>query len=107
MKIAQLFILVRVPDDFVGNSDDVVRFVHELPPGATPYTKAIDPDGQKRVSQLVADLTQATWPELVNAIDHGRSAAVVVCGQEWSDEKKSWSQLDVNTWNGPYKASAT
>lgn len=95
MKLAQVHMLVSLPDEFEGNVDAVLEHVCALPPCTGPRPKLWS---VANAPQLLADLRRSQWPQLEAAWDNGRSVSMAVVGLQWDPVASDWVELDVGTF---------
>jgi hypothetical protein len=92
VKFARVFMLVRLPEDFSGDFDAMLRHIVDLPNPTSVSSFDQSDETMKRSTHALHEVVVAEWPRFMAALAEGRSlvatAAVQteVCG-EWIQER--------------------
>lgn len=90
MKIAQLFILVKLPDDFDGTADEILEYITARPAGR-PHPDAPPPNtphngNPSKTLKLMNKLREEAWPLLLSSIAYGRVCVIAVNRYERNED---------------------
>lgn len=83
MKIVSMFMIVKVPDDFEGTFDDVIRIIDQQPPGDLAPTQPAPVDNAK-IGVHMRDIAVMLWPSFNQALHRGCILTCSCAGQKWN-----------------------
>lgn len=99
MKIVSMFMIVKVPDDFEGTFDDVIRIIDQQPQSNLIAPAQVDPTCNPKMGVMMRDMTVGAWPMFERSLDQGRILTCWCSGQKWNGT--DWEKFTIDAPSNP------